>query len=56
MLVFGIKVVRSRNEIKEQCYKLHYDNSKIDFIASEDYIFATEEEAQKECERRNGTI
>ena len=42
-----------QNEIKEQCYKLHYDNSKIDFIDSEDYIFATKEEAQKECERRN---
>lgn len=44
-----------RNETYERnIYKLHYDNSQIDFNDIEDYIFATKEQAQKECDKRNG--
>ena len=38
---------------KQNIYKLHYDNSKIDFLTSKDFIYFTEAEAQAECDKRN---
>lgn len=51
-----IKISSIRTYNLEETVEIRYYDDKQDIMAYEEHCFVTKEEAQKECDRRNGCV